>query len=167
MNTTKKKFKRILVHILFLFVLYILQTSVFSHIRVFGVYPLILPLAVVGIGLFEGGFQGGIWGIVAGILCDLSIADSSFLFTVSLTIIGFFTGFFSEFILTRGFPTFFLISVLTLALLAFLQMFRFLFFDGVSLDVLGPVAFYQTLYSAFFIIPIYYPVKRVTRKTRS
>lgn len=167
MNTPKKKIKRILAHILFLFVLYILQTSVFTHLRLFGVFPLILPLAVVGIGLFEDGFSGGVWGIVAGLLCDMSIADSSVLFTISLAAIGFFTGFLSEFIMTRGFPTYFVLSVIVLALLAFLQMFRYLVFDDVGFKILSRVAVNQTLYSAIFIIPVYYPVKRVTRKFRS
>lgn len=166
MNTPKKKIKRILAHILLLFLLYILQTSVFTHIRLFGVFPLILPLAVVGIGLFEDGFNGGVWGIVAGLLCDMSLADSSVLFTVSLAVIGFLTGFLSEFILARGFPTYFFLSVLVLAVLSFLQMFQYLIFDHISFKILSRVALNQTLYSALFIIPVYYPVKRVTRKTR-
>lgn len=167
MTTPKKKIKRILAHILLLFLLYILQTSVFTHLRLFGVYPLLLPLAVVGIGLFEDGFSGGVWGIVAGLLCDISLADSRVLFTVSLAVTGFITGFLSEFILARGFPTYFILSFLVLALLSFLQMFRYLVFDHISFKVLYPVAINQTLYSAIFIIPVYYQVKRVTRKPRS
>lgn len=167
MNISKEKIMSLLAHILLIFVLYILQTSVFTHLRLFGVYPLILPLAVIGIGLFEDGIRGGIWGIVAGLLCDLSIADSKVMFTIVLALIGFFTGFFSEFILARGFPTFFCLSVIVLALLAFLQMFKYLVFDEVSFDILGRVAMYQTLYSAIFIIPLYYPIRRVTRKAHN
>jgi rod shape-determining protein MreD len=166
MNIPKNKIKRILTHFLLLFLLYILQTSVFTHIRLFGVFPLILPLAVVGIGLLEDGLNGGIWGIVAGLLCDISLADSGVLFTVSLAAIGFFTGFLSEFILARGFPTYSLLSLLVLAVLSFLQMFQYLIFDNVSFKILSRVALNQILYSALFIIPVYYPVKRVARKNR-
>jgi hypothetical protein len=128
---------------------------------------MLLPLAVVGIGLFEEGLWGGIWGIAAGVLCDISMADSFLLFTVTLTVIGFFTGFFSEFIIARGFPSFFVLSVISLILIALLQMFKYLVFYKVDFMLLSKVALYQTLYSAIFIIPVYYPVRRVTRRTRA
>ena len=166
MNVSKDKIKSVLLHILLLLVLYILQTSIFTHLRILGVYPLILPLDVVGIGLFEDGLRCGFLGIAAGLLCDLSIADSNAMFTIVLALVGFFTGFFSEFILARGFPTYFFLSLFILALLAFLQMFSYLVFDGINFSILGKVAVYQTLYSALFILPAYYPIRRITRRTK-
>lgn len=166
MKFSKQNVKRVLLHVILLLVLYILQTSVFTRFRLFGVYPMLLPLAVVGIGLFEDGLWGGIWGIAAGVLCDISIADSFFMFTVTLAVIGFFSGFFSEFILARGFPSFFVLSLISLVLIAFLQMFKYLVFYRISFMVLSKVALFQILYSALFIIPVYYPVRRITRRIR-
>jgi cell shape-determining protein MreD len=167
MTLSKEYMKSVWLHIVLIFVLYILQTSVFTHLKLFKVYPMLLPLAVVGIGLFEDGLRGGIWGIVAGVFCDMSVAGSSYLFTVSLAAAGFFVGFLSEFILARGFPSFFVLSLMVLCLLSLLQMFRYLVFDGISFSILGKVALYQILYSAVFILPLYYPIRRITRRARN
>ena len=86
-----RKFKRGVLRALILLLLYILQTDVFTHLRIGGICPLALPLAAVGFGIFDGGLKGGLWGLVAGILCDLSVGGS-FAFTIMLTLTGFFSG---------------------------------------------------------------------------
>jgi hypothetical protein len=44
--------------LLTLLALYLLQTSVFSRVRLWGVSPLLLPLFAVGAGLCRGGLPG-------------------------------------------------------------------------------------------------------------
>ena len=162
----KDTLKRIISHAVIVLVAYLLQAAFFSGLKVGGAAPLILPLVAVGIGLFDGGLWGGIWGIVCGLLCDVSLADSGSLFTVYLAIAGFFTGFLSEFVLARGFPSFFTVSLVTLVIAALLQLAGPFFYHGAPLSVLWKPALIQIVYSAVFILPVYYPVHRATRSTR-
>lgn len=162
----KDTLKRIISHAIIVIVAYLLQAAFFSGLKVGGAAPLILPLVAVGIGLFDGGLWGGIWGVVCGLLCDVSLTDSGSLFTVYLAIAGFFTGFLSEFVLARGFPSFFTVSVVTLVIAALLQLAGPFFYHGAPLSVLWKPALIQIVYSALFILPVYYPVHRATRSTR-
>ena len=158
--------KRIISHAIIVIVAYLLQAAFFSGLKVGGAAPLILPLVAVGIGLFDGGLWGGIWGVICGLLCDVSLTDSGTLFTIFLAIAGFFTGFLSEFVLARGFPSFFTVSTVTLVLSALLQMAGPFFYRGAPLSALWKPALIQTVYSALFILPVYYPIHRATRSTR-
>ena len=157
------RLKRALLRLLLLLLLYFLQTDVFSHLRIAGVCPLLLPLAAVGFGLFEGGLTGGLWGLLAGLLCDLSLGEGTVAFTVFLTLAGFFTGFLAEFLLSRGFPSFLLLSLAVLLLAVLLQLFPLLAAPGAPLAALGRAALIQTLYSLVFVLPVYWAVRGVSR----
>ena len=58
-RATKEMLARIITHTLFLIMLYICQAMVFSELRILGCSPLIIPLGVVGVALFEGAAWGG------------------------------------------------------------------------------------------------------------
>jgi rod shape-determining protein MreD len=165
---TAEQRKILVKSILLLLALYLLQTSVFSRLRLWGVSPLILPLFAVGIGLFRGGLAGGCWGLAAGVLCDISLGGNSLLFTVFLTACGFFSGFMSQFIVAKGFPSFFVLSLTSLVIAAFLQMFSLLVYYGTDPIALVRTGLLQTLYSLFFTIPVYLNVRWSCRtKTRA
>ncbi len=146
-----------------LLALFLLQTGVFSRVRLMGAAPLLLPLFAVGAGLFNGGLHGGLWGLAAGVLCDASMGGTGLLFTVLLTVCGFFAGFLSQFILARGFPSFCVMSVAVLVISALLQLFRFLAFYGADPLSLLLTGLRQTLYSFIFILPVYLCVRRASR----
>ena len=159
---TAKKFKRGVLRALILLLLYVLQTDVFTHLRINGLCPLALPLAAVGFGIFDGGLTGGLWGLAAGILCDLSAGDS-FAFTVLLTLVGFFSGFLSEFILAKGFPSFLVLSVAALFVCSAMQAFPGVAFLGVPLTdgLVGTLI--QTTYSLIFVLPVYWASRGISR----
>ena len=143
----------------FLLLTYILQAAVFSRVLIFGAKPLLLPIAVSAVALFEGSVKGGIFGIFAGILCDISFNQPAVEFTLILTILGLAIGFLSEALLIKGFPSYFCCSLGTLIICAVCQTFSFLVFDGVSVFVLLTATLKQTLASIIFTIPIYYIVR--------
>lgn len=158
---TAQKLKRGLLRALFLLLLYILQTDVFTHLRPGGICPLALPLAAVGFGIFDGGLNGGLWGLAAGILCDIS-TGGNFGFTVLLPLIGFFSSFLCEFVLARGFPSFLVLSLCALLLSALMQAlpaaFRYLSPGSAALR-----AVFQTAYSLIFVLPVYWASRRISR----
>jgi len=163
-DASKQIIIRILIHAVVLAVLYILQGMVFSHLRIFGIAPLILPLAVIGVGLFEGPTWGGAIGLAAGVLSDSALFGAPVLFTILLTGIGMGVGLGSSYLLSRGFPSFLVCSVAALFVIAFFQMFGLLVYLGESPFALLRVAVLQTSYSLLFVLPIYYLTRYLGRR---
>ena len=165
----KRKNKRILNILLYvplLLLVYILQAMVFSRLPVHGAKPLVIPLAVVGIALFGGYIRGGVFGLIAGVLCDVSLNQPAIQFTLLLTAVGLLVGFASDMFLARGFPTFLLCSILTLALSAFAQSFNLLFYYGSDLFSCLETFLVQSVYSLVFALPVYYFSRNISRLHR-
>lgn len=157
-----KKLRRGLLRGIILLLLYILQTDVFSHLPIGGLTPLALPLAAVGFGIFDGGLTGGLWGLAAGILCDLS-TGGSFGFTILLTIVGFGSGFLSEFLLAKGFPSFLTLALTALLLCSASQAIPAVIYRGMSLPRGAVSALIQTAYSLIFVLPVYWASRGISR----
>lgn len=149
----------LIAHIIFIFIIYILQALVLTYLPIDGIVPVLLPIAVVGIAMFEGSSSGGGYGLLAGMLCDVSFNQPLILMTVVLTLVGIFVGILSETVMARGFPTFFLCCLAALVLTSFISMFSLLFFSGVDVSALFTVALKQILYSMIFTFPIYFIVR--------
>ena len=154
---------RILIFVPYMLVLYILQAMLFPYLKIAGTSPLILPLAVSGAALFNGRVTGGVIGIVAGMLCDMSFNQPTIVFTIFLALAGVVLGALSDTFLVKGFPSYLLCSLGLLVACALVQMFPLLFFRGVSLGPLLTVALWQTIYSVFFTIPMYYLSRFISR----
>ena len=163
-DATKQSIIRALIHTVVLLLLYVLQGMVLSRLRIFGIAPLILPLAVIGVGLFEGPTWGGMFGLFAGVLSDSMLFGTTALFAVLLTALGMGVGLASNYLLSRGFPSFFLCSIAALLLIAFCQMFALLVYLGESPLALIRVAVLQTTYSLFFALPLYYLTRYLGRR---
>lgn len=155
----------ILIFLPYLLVLYILQASVCPHISLFGAKPLIIPLAVVGAALFGGRDMGALMGMLMGILLDLSFNNPPIVFMLTLTAAGLVIGYLIEKIIVRGFPSFFILSILTLALCSFVELFAPLFFNGQPAHALFDTAWRQIASSAVFTIPLYYLSRFVAHLT--
>lgn len=140
----------------FVFFMYVLQSMVFTHIEIWGTKPLLLPLSVVGIGLYEGSERGTVMGLVAGVFCDLSFNQATVDFTLFLTIVGLLAGILFERYLDKGFPSFIIVSALVLVLSAFVQMFSLFIYEDVPPMSLLRTMFIQTVYSMLFTVPTYY-----------
>lgn len=154
----------LIAHIVFIVVIYIFQALIFTYIPIGGVVPILLPIAVVGVAMFEGSSRGGGYGLLAGMLCDISFNQPVIVMTVTLTVIGIVVGVLSETVMARGFPTFFLGCLGALILTSFVSFFALLFFNSVDIMVLLKTAAQQTVYSMIFTIPIYFIVRALGRR---
>ena len=143
-------------HLLMLWLLFLLQIMVFPRLRIVGIAPLLLPVAVVSIALFWGQNWGAMMGLFAGVISDAAFSGHTILFTVLLTACGFGIGYLSQRILSRGFPSHTLCSLLALILIAFCQMFPLLVFHRQPPLSLLAVGILQTAYSMLFVLPLYY-----------
>ena len=152
---------------LVLLVFHLLQATLLARLRPWGAVPLPLPLLAVAAGLWGGGFWGGCFGLAVGIVCDSSMGETSLLFIVLLTVLGFFSGFLGEFVLARGFPSFLLLSLASLVLCTGLQMLLF------SMQIPAPwrelliSGLKQLVLTLPFIIPAYWAVRWALRPTRA
>lgn len=153
----------------YLVILYILQSTLFTHIELLGVKPLLLPVAAAGISLFCGRVEGGVFGLFAGILMDLSYNQLTVQFTLLLTFLGVLLGLLSDTVLVQGFPSFLLSCVLELALISVYQALYAAVLQGAPMVAAAGVGVRQTLYSLLFSLPVYYFSRfycRVTRQGR-
>ncbi|HHT17873.1 MAG TPA: hypothetical protein GXZ77_09240 [Papillibacter sp.] len=153
----------LILHIVFIVAVYMLQAMVFPYLPVGGYVPVLLPIAVVGIALFEGAFRGGGYGLLAGMLCDVAFHQPVLAMTITLTAIGIACGVLSETILARGFPSYIVCCFAALMLTSFVSMFSLLFYAGVDPFSLFQIALGQSLYSLIFACPLYFFVRLLAR----
>ncbi len=141
---------------LFMLIVFVLQSMVFSRILILGVRPLLLPIAVVSYALLTDEMKGAVFGLAAGILCDVSMNSPAILFTLLLTACGLIVGRAAQTLVVRNVFTFMIGCAAVLVLCAGAQMFSLVMLQGVPVPRLMPTALRQTLASLIFSLPIYY-----------
>lgn len=155
------KLRRAVIYALLFIVLFVLQDLLIAHITLRGVRPLLIPAAVVAIGLFDGGLWGGFAGLAAGYFCDLGYPEHLFLFTLLLAAIGFFAGVLGKYLLRKGFLSYMVLFLAAMAVITFCQMFRFLFFTDTDPAAVWRTGLIQFLWSIPWAVPIYFPCKSI------
>ncbi len=159
----KAKLKRLGLNALFLIVLYILQAFAFPRLAVWGVKPLLIPVAVIGIGFFSGGIWGGVFGIFAGIFCDTAFHSTVF-FTLILPLFGLASGLVSEYMLLPGIISYLISAFLGLIIISFLQTFPLVVFQDTNLFAIGRVTLLQIAYSLILVLVLYYPIRLISAR---
>lgn len=150
----------IILHTLLLVIVYAFQGAIFPYIRIAGFVPLLLPVVVTGIALYEGRDTGGICGLFAGILCDISFNQPVGVFTVVLTLVGLGIGMLSDTILLSGFISYLLCCAVVLVLCAFVQMTPLIALpNDIPINLLITTTATQTLYSMVLSLLIWFPVR--------
>ncbi len=147
----------------YILLLYILQSTVFTHITLFGVKPLLLPLAAAGMALFLGSFGGGLFGLFAGILMDLACNQLTVEFTLLLTLTGLIIGLLSDTVLVQGFPSFLVCAALQLLICSAFQVLAPVILRGAPVALTAGIAADQCVYTLVFALPIYYISRFLSR----
>ncbi len=155
------KLRRAIIYGLLLILLFIVQDLLLSHIRLFGVRPMLIPAAIVAIALFDGGVWGGSMGLLAGYFMDMGYAENLILFTVLLPALGFFAGVLGKYLFHRGFLSYLLLFIAAMAVITFCQMFRFLFFTDTTAWPVWRTGILQVLWSIPWAVPVYFPCKSI------
>lgn len=154
---------KILVWFVYLLIAYILQATVFTRLTLWGVKPLLLPIVVVGAAIFDGRVTGGVVGIAAGMLCDLSFNEATIVFTLTLALVGLFTGYLAETVLVRSFLTHTVMALFALAVCAAVQVFGLVFVYRTPFAVLFDTVFRQTAVSLILSVPLFCVSRAITR----
>lgn len=136
-----------------------LQSLLFSKLSIFGVKGFILPAAAVAAGMYLGGVRGAIFGICLGVLTDFSFSESTILYTIAFTAIGFGAGFAAEFYINKSFFVFMVFSTLAVLLTGFVQLVAAIIVSGAQLLPGLLTVLLQTVLSILPVMLLYLPFR--------
>lgn len=150
------KLRRVLQYLLYLFLTLVAQNMVFAELRPLGVCPMILPAAVVAVGMFEGAIWGAVFALVMGIFADMAFIENIIAFTVLLPVLSFATGFISQFFINRRFFAYMGAAFLALLITGVVQAVMVGVADSFSASMVTTVVL-QTLWSLPPAVLLYFP----------
>ena len=153
------KMRVFLEYAVYLLLAMLLQSLLFSRLSIFGVKGFILPAAAVAAGMFLGGVRGAVFGICLGLFTDLSFTDSTFMYTLVFSILGFGAGFASEFYINKSFFVFMVMSIAAVLLTGLVQFLSAAIFSGAELLLGLKTVLLQTVLSIPPVMLLYLPFK--------
>ena len=141
--------RKVVRYTLFMFLTLMAHNMVFSHIRLFGVKPMLLPSAAAAVGMFEGATWGPLFSLLMGYFADMSFVENRVFFLILLPSLSLMSAFISQFFINRRFFAFMGLAFLASLITALLQMLKTLAGDAWGMEMLK-VALLQPLFSMPF-----------------
>lgn len=139
-----------------------LENLVFARLPVMGVIPVMAPMAVVMVGVFEGPSAGAIFGVAAGVFCDsLYLTGGSM--TLACTLMGLGSGLVSQYAFSASLIGCCICSAVSLVALDGVRVLFYLL-RGEALEGLLRIAVPEVIYSLVLTLPIYLIIRTVYRR---
>lgn len=157
------KLKHGALYAIYMLIVLTVQHLALAHVPILGVRPMIVPAAIIAVGLFEGGVWGGVFGLFCGLICDMIFIENTIMFTALFPIIGFFSGVLADYVVNRRFFSYFFLALAALLITAAIQMFRIALLTEGGIVPLLAVAGLQVLWSLPFTPLTYFPCRALGR----
>ena len=77
-----KKVRMVIQYAVYMLLVMLLQSVLFSRISIFGAKGFIIPAAAVAAGIYLGGVRGAVFGIFLGLFTDMAFSETTVLFTI-------------------------------------------------------------------------------------
>ena len=132
-----------------------LDVFVLNRFPLFGVSPMLLPVAAVTVAVLEGTVAGAGFGLGVGILCDAVYYGGWGGMTLGLCLLGWGAGAAAQYALRRNFGGSLLCAAAALAVIAAARVVSGLFTGLAHLPALLEVAVPELLWSLCFVCPLY------------
>ena len=161
--TTRDQIHKWFFYALGLFPVWVLDAYVLNRLPVFGIIPMLLPLAVVSVAVLEGAYAGAGFGLAVGLLWELSYPGGFGGLVFGMTLAGMAVGAVTQYALSQNFVSCLLCSAAVLGVLDGLQILRALFIQMDTLDVLLQVAVPEVLLSLCWT-PVVYLIFRLIHR---
>lgn len=154
-----KKLRVILEYAVYMMLVMLLQSLLFSKISILGAKGFIIPAAAVATGIYLGGVRGAVFGIFLGLFTDMSFPETTVLFTVLFPMIGFGAGLASEFYINKSFFAFMIFSTAAILLTGLVQLAAALISGGTEIVAGLVTVLLQTLLSIPPVMLLYLPFR--------
>ena len=151
-----KKVRMVIQYAVYMLLVMLLQSVLFSRISIFGAKGFIIPAAA---GIYLGGVRGAVFGIFLGLFTDMAFSETTVLFTILFPMIGFGAGFASEFYINKSFFAFMIFSVAAILLCGIVQLIHALAGGGTELTAGLITVLLQTVLSVLPVMLLYLPFK--------
>lgn len=124
---------------------WLLDAYVLSRYPVFGVTPMLLPLAAAAVAVLEGAFAGTGFGLAVGLLWELGYPGGFGGLVFGMALAGMALGCLAQYALSQSFPGYLICSCALVAALDALRILSALFTQSAALPALLQVAIPECL----------------------
>ncbi len=145
------------------------EVFLLNRFPLFGVAPMLLPLAAIAVAVLEGTVAGAGFGLGVGILCDAVYFNPDGAMTVGLCLLGVGAGALSQYVVRQNLVGCLLCSLLALVCIDGVRVLANLLTGAAALPVLLSLAGREIAWSMVFVLPVYalflWVFRRVPKKT--
>lgn len=145
------------------------EVYLLNRYPLFGVTPMLLPLAAVAVAVLEGTVSGAGFGLGVGILCDAVYFNPDGAMTVGLCLLGVGAGALAQYVLRQNLLGCLLCSLLALLFIDGARVLVWLIGGKAALPALLSLAGREIAWSMVFVFPVYalflWVFRRVPKKT--
>lgn len=153
--TTKDFCIKWLAYALALLPVWFAEAFLLSAIPLFGIKPMLLPLAAVAVATLEGAVGGAGFGLAVGALMDATLPGFPGVLVVLMTLLGLGAGLLSRYVLRQNLVGCFLCSMMTLCLIDLGRVASRLVTGAAPLPALLSLAGKEILWSMCFVPLVY------------
>lgn len=143
---------------------WLVDEFILNRIPLFGIIPMLLPLAVVAVAVLEGAVPGAGFGMAVGLLWELAYPGGSGILVFGMALAGMLTGSIAQYALSQSFVSCLLCSAGVLGMIDGARILRALFVQSETLDVLLRISTAEIVVSLCFTPFIYLLFRMVFRR---